>query len=95
MVGIESMFTLSLSLLREVGKLSKNGLRDSLEFLYDSLQRAKHGSLFANDKLSFMIDRNLNEVRSFLVGVITDDKESDESLKELCLKILLRLGIMR
>ena len=45
-------------------------LVNSLEYLYQSLRHTEAGSLYNTDKLSFMIDSNLNEARTFLLSII-------------------------
>lgn len=69
-------------------------LVNSLEYLYQTLRFAEPGSLYSTDKLSFMIDANLNDARSFLVSII-EDKVSVKRAVELAFKILLLLGIVR
>ena len=44
----------------------------SLEYLYQTLRWAEPGSLYANDKISFMVDSNLNDARGFLQELIHD-----------------------
>ena len=62
-VGLESGFKFSLSLLKEISSVNKNMLINSLEYLYQTLRQAESGSLYSTDKLSFMIDANLNDAR--------------------------------
>ena len=69
-------------------------LINSLEYLYQTLRYAEPGSLYSTDKLSFMIDSNLNDARSFLVSII-EDRTSDKKSIELSFKILLLLGLIR
>lgn len=69
-------------------------LVNSLEYLYQTLRFAEPGSLYSTDKLSFMIDSNLNDARSFLVSII-EDKSSVPRAVELAFKILLLLGVVR
>jgi hypothetical protein len=69
-------------------------LVNSLEYLYQTLRYAEPGSLYSTDKLSFMIDSNLNDARSFLVGII-EDGSSNKRAVELAFKIILLLGIVR
>lgn len=66
-------------------------LVNSLEYLYQTLRYAEPGSLYSTDKLSFMIDSNMNDARSFLVNII-EDKGSEPRAVELSFKILLLLG---
>lgn len=93
-VGLESGFKFSLSLLKEIRTINKDMLVNSLEYLYQTLRFAEPGSLYSTDKLSFMIDSNLNDARSFLVSII-EDKASVKRAVELAFKIILLLGIVR
>lgn len=58
------------------------------------MRYAEAGSLYSTDKLSFMIDSNLNDARSFLVSII-EDSNSAPRAHELALKIILLLGHVR
>ena len=93
-VGLESGFKFSLSLLKEIKSINKDMLINSLEYLYQTLRYAEAGSLYSTDKLSFMIDSNLNDARSFLVSII-EDTNSEPRAHELALKIILLLGHVR
>ena len=66
----------------------------SLEYLYQTLKYSEPGSLYSTDKLSFMIDSNLNDARNFLVTVI-EDKDSSKRAVELAYKIIFMFGISR
>jgi hypothetical protein len=98
-VGLESGFKFSLSLLKEIRNVNKDMLVNSLEYLYQTLIYAEPGSLYSTDKLSFMIDSNLNDARSFLVSLIEEGianaSGSNKRATELSFKILLLLGIVR
>lgn len=93
-VGLESGFKFSLSLLKEIKSLNKDMLVNSLEYLYQTLRTAEPGSLYSTDKLSFMIDANLNDARGFLVSIIEDPSAPQRAL-ELSFKIILLLGVVR
>jgi hypothetical protein len=69
-------------------------LVNSLEYLYQTLRYAEPGSLYSTDKLSFMIDSNLNDARSFLVSIIEDSHSSPRAV-ELAFKIIFLLGVIR
>lgn len=69
-------------------------LVNSLEYLYQTLRYAEPGSLYSTDKLSFMIDSNLNDARTFLISII-EDKASAQRATELAFKIIFLLGIVR
>jgi len=76
-------------------------LVNSLEYLYQTLRFAEPGSLYSTDKLSFMIDSNLNDARQFLATIIEEGAASgsQDATKtraiELSFKIILLLGIVR
>lgn len=69
-------------------------LTNSLEYLYQTLRYAEPGSLYSTDKLSFMIDSNLNDARGFLVSII-EEKSSAPRAIELAFKIIFLLGVVR
>jgi hypothetical protein len=73
-VGLESGFKFSLSLLKEIKSINKDILVNSLEYLYQTLRYSKPGSLHGTDKLSFTIDSNLNDARTFLLSIIKDSE---------------------
>jgi hypothetical protein len=91
---LESGFKFSLSLLKEIKQINKDMLVNSLEYLYQTLRYAEPGSLYSTDKLSFMIDSNLNDARSFLVSII-EDQNSNKRATELAFKIIFLLGQVR
>ena len=93
-VGLETGFKFSLSLLKEIRGINKDMLVNSLEYLYQTLRSSEPGSLYSTDKLSFMIDANLNDARTFLVSLIEDMSSSDRAV-ELAYKIILLIGIAR
>ena len=93
-VGLESGFKFSLSLLKEIKSINNDMLVKSLEYLYQTLRYAEPGSLYSTDKLSFMIDANLNEARTFLMTII-DDKDSPSRANELAAKIIILIGLSR
>ena len=74
--------------------MNKDMLVNSLEYLYQTLRFAEPGALYSTDKLSFMIDSNLNDARSFLVSLIEEGGAAPRAI-ELAFKILLLLGIVR
>jgi hypothetical protein len=95
-VGLESGFKFSLSLLKEIKTINKDMLVNSLEYLYQTLRYAEPGSLYSTDKLSFMIDSNLNDARSFLVGIIEENSQNTPPRAvELAFKIIFLLGVVR
>lgn len=93
-MGLESGFKFSLSLLKEIRNINKDMLVNSLEYLYQTLRYAEPGSLYSTDKLSFMIDSNLNDARQFLVSII-EEGASGPRATELAFKIIVLLGIVR
>ncbi len=83
-----------MSLLKEIRSINRDMLVNSLEYLYQTLRYAEPGSLYSTDKLSFMIDSNLNDARGFLVTIV-EDSSSQPRAVELAFKILLLLGVVR
>lgn len=80
--------------------MNKDMLVNSLEYLYQTLRFAEPGALYSTDKLSFMIDSNLNDARSFIVSLIEEGAaagkgKANPRAMELAFKILLLLGIVR
>jgi len=69
-------------------------LINSLQFLHESVRKLKMGSLHNHDHLSFMLDANLNEARSFLLS-ITDDPASSSAAVQLAAKTIFLLGLAR
>jgi len=69
-------------------------LVNALEYLYQTLRNLEPGSLYSTDKLSFMIDANLNDARAFLVSVIENGDNPVRAI-ELSFKIILLIGIAR
>ena len=95
-VGLESGFKFSLSLLKEIKSINKDMLVNSLEYLYQTLRYAEPGSLYSTDKLSFMIDSNLNDARTFLVSIIEEQgSTTPKRAIELAFKIIFLLGVVR
>ena len=56
----------------EIRGINKDMLVNSLEYLYQTLRFAEPGSLYCTDKVSFMVDANLNDARGFMVSIIED-----------------------
>jgi hypothetical protein len=86
--------------LKEIRNVNKDMLVNSLEYLYQTLRFAEPGALYSTDKLSFMIDSNLNDARGFLVSLIEEGaalgaQPQNKRTTELAFKILLLLGIVR
>jgi hypothetical protein len=75
--------------------VAPNILKSSLEYLYDNLRSASPGSLYGVNKTFFVSDQSLNEARSFLNHILEDPKCTDLRIKELCLRLILVIGIMR
>jgi hypothetical protein len=69
-------------------------LINSLQFLHESVRKLKMGSLHNQDQLSFMLDANLNEARSFLLS-ITEDPASSSAAVQLAAKTIFLLGLAR
>jgi len=93
-VGLESGFKFSLSLLKEVRSLNQDMLINSLEYLYQTLRWADPRSLYSTDKVSLMIDQNINDARNFMVDICEDKKTPPRGV-ELAYKIILLMGNIR
>jgi hypothetical protein len=63
--------------------------------LYDSFRNASPLSLYGVDKTFFVSDMSINEARDFLTDIIRNSDIKDSETKELSLKLLMVLGIMR
>lgn len=100
--GFESGFQFVINLLKEIKSLTQikgsgfpeSMLINSLQFLHESVRKLKMGSLHNQDQLSFMLDANLNEARSFLLS-ITDDPASSSAAVQLAAKTIFLLGLAR
>ena len=62
--------------------------------MHESLLNASSEALYNTDKVSFMMDATLNEVREFLVGIVTNPASEQEAVA-YAIKILLLLGTAR
>lgn len=69
----------------------EKSLRFFLEKLVDSPPTTHYDALSAED---FVQDANLNQSRDFLVAIIKD-KSSSNTMVELSMKILIRMGVNR
>jgi hypothetical protein len=103
--GLEGGFKFALSLLKEIRKVSKiqksdaslfseSMLLNSLEYMFQHLNQLEAGSLFSNDRSSFVIDANLNEARAFLLSIV-EDKDSSNKIKEVASRILVKIALAR
>jgi hypothetical protein len=85
----------SLAILQEIDKVSVEILASALQHLYEALSESPAGSLYGNDVLAFQQDTALDEAREFLVRLIGNRSQYPKKMVELCMKILLRPGIVR
>jgi hypothetical protein len=65
----------------------------ALEQVYVTLKEAAPGSLYGTDKLSFMIDQNLNEFVSFLTTIV--DKYKTSKLSIIAVRLILQVAKVR
>jgi hypothetical protein len=94
--SFDTGFKFVLNLLREIKSLTavkgsgfpETMLINTLEYLYQSVKSIERGSLYNVDQMSFMLDANLNEARSFLLTVVEDPTSSPRAL-ELAAKSIL------
>jgi hypothetical protein len=81
--------------LKEISKAAPHILKSSLEYLYESFRSASPASLYGVNKTFFVSDQTVNEARGFLSDILDDPNQSDTRVKELALKLILVIGIMR
>jgi hypothetical protein len=81
--------------LKEISKAAPHILKSSLEYLYESFRSASPASLYGVNKTFFVSDQTVNEARVFLSDILDDPNQSDTRVKELALKLILVIGIMR
>lgn len=82
-------------LLREMKTINQGALLvKSLEHFHQILKQAEPGSFHTGDKLSFVLDSNLNEARAFLLELV-EDQATDKRVLALGVKILFMLGLAR
>lgn len=92
-LGLEVGLKFSLSILKEVRKLSQDMLVSSLSYLYQALSDTTPQALYGTDKESLLYDSSVNDARSFLVELI--DGKSIDQVQGLCVKIIFRLFLAR
>ena len=93
--GLEGGFKFVINLLKEIRELTKvkesgfphSMLVNSLEYLYQSIKQTETGALYNVDQLSFMLDSNLTEARSFLLSVVKDPESPPRAI-ELSAKLI-------
>jgi len=80
-------------LLQELKDIN-NGrlLKKSLAYLHETLSEIEIGSVHTGDKASFIMDKSLASVRTFLVDLIMDTS-SDKEVVALAYKVLLLVGL--
>lgn len=80
LAGLEGGFKFVINLLKEIRELTKvkqsgfpeRMLINSLEYMYQTLKGIERGTLYNVDQVSFMLDANLSEARTFLMSVLND-----------------------
>jgi len=100
--GLGGGFKFVISLIKEIKELTKvsgsgfptSMLVNTLEYLYQTIKQMQPGSLSDSDQMSFMIDANLNEARTFLLSII-EDSTSVQRAVELSVKMIFLLGLAR
>ena len=70
-------------------------LKSSLQYLYESFCNASPAALYGINKTFFVSDQSVNEARSFLTQILEDEKQADLEVKQIALKLILVIGIMR
>ena len=69
-------------------------LINSLEYMYQAMKDTPKGSLYNTDHVSFMIDQNINEARSFLNSIVQDSSSPPRAI-ELASKIIFQFSLAR
>lgn len=85
----------SIHLLKEISQVAPHILKSSLEYLYESFRNASPAALYGVNKTFFVSDQSINEARLFLTSILEDPKQTNIKVKEIALKIILVIGIMR
>lgn len=69
-------------------------LINSLEYMYQAMKETPRGSLYNTDYVSFMIDQNINEARTFLNSIVQDSSSPQRAI-ELASKIIFQFSLAR
>lgn len=85
--------------IRELTKVKESGfpesmLINSLEYMYQAMKETPKGSLYNTDHVSFMIDQNINEARTFLNSIVHDESSPTRAI-ELASKIIFQFSQAR
>jgi len=106
-ISLEGGFKFALSLMKEIRLMAKKEssvlgtetssemLINSLEYLYQTLRQSEVGALHGHDKMSFIIDSNLNDARAFLLTILNEKDSAPARAVELAAKIILLIAIAR
>jgi hypothetical protein len=68
--GLQTGLSFSISLMKEMNKISPQLMVSSLTYLLSTLVETEAGAIYAQDKAGFMNDSTIGEARSFLVSLI-------------------------
>ena len=63
--------------------------------MYENLRNASPGALYGVSKTFFVSDQCINEAREFLNSILEDSGQTDIKIKEIALRLILVIGIMR
>jgi hypothetical protein len=94
-ISLQGGLKFSIHLLKEIAQVAPHILKSSLEYLYESFRNATPAALYGVNKTFFVSDQSINEARTFLTSILEDQKQTDMKVKEIALKLLLVIGIMR
>ena len=94
-ISLQGGLKFSIHLLKEIQTIAPHILKSSLKYLYESFRNASPLSLYGIDKTFFVADQSVNEAREFLTNIIENPANKDIETKELALKMILVIGIMR
>lgn len=101
-IGLQGGMKFVINLLKEIRGLSKmkqqgfpeSILINSLEYMYQAMKETPRGSLYNTDYVSFMIDQNINEARTFLNSIVQDSSSPQRAI-ELASKIIFQFSLAR
>ena len=94
-ISLSGGLKFSIHLLREISTVAPHILKSSLEYLYESFRSASPNSLYGINKTFFVADQTINEARDFFTQILDNPAQTDQKVKELALKLILVIGIMR
>lgn len=92
--SVQGGLKFSLTLLKQLNRLQPEILQESLEQLLEILKDIPPRGLYSLDKISFLMDKQFDDTREFLVEIVQSETYSHQ-LKTVCLRVMLMLGVVR